>query len=117
MAIRVRRYFLNTIMRHQIKNYQKGFMALMGVMFLGAIFSIVLFIRVQRLAALRDQFLEAKNYVLSDTEMFSCQAVQQLTQTADPLYSPQHNSLVDLPFYTLDVGNSALRIVATSCVP
>ncbi len=102
-------------MFYQNKKTTNGFAALMSVLVLSAVFSLILYIRTERLAALGDEFLSAVRGVRSNSATLSCQAVHQLIQTAKPSFIAD-GSLFSVDFSsTTPLVAANVSAIATSC--
>lgn len=100
-------------MQLQIKKEHRGFVALIGVMFLSALVTLLLVMHVYRLTALDDQFSAALQYVRSEISLGSCQAVTQLLLSANSSYAS--TSSIPINFLSVVPPDDAITAVATSC--
>lgn len=103
-------------MQHINKNSSNGFATLVGMLFFSAILTIVLFIHVERLAALEDELSGAVKGVYSEVALFSCGDIDQLIQTTRQLYMSQQKFSIDFSLFG-SFRNKAIIINATSCPP
>lgn len=102
-------------MSYRNKRRAEGFAALMSVLVLSAVFSLILYIRTERLAALSDEFFNAVRGVRSNSATLSCEAVNQFIQTTKPSF------IADGSLFSVDFSSStplvvaSVSAIATSC--